>query len=441
MVSPKKYSGHRSRHHSKEKFHPKTAEHPEHKDKSWRYKYVHPSKKGKPNMPLIVGGGLILLLLLFGGYAVLQLLNTNSVVVTNHGNLSNMSKTNMTNMTNETLATDPNLLLYDAALQKSNYSICLQINDTRIRDKCLGNFSQKNSEACLEVNDTSERYGCISAFAKSRHLISFCDNIVNQSDVLKCKLSVDQCYGLNDTKLKLCKAEQYNDTTLCSGDSQCILNFAKYKNDSSYCNAFTSDYNQNSCKSYMTGTDYCKGMGDTNAGQLCYMKLAEYTLDSSYCSHTVQYTYAQNECYYRVAMETKNFNLCEKEDLTYRWKCYKDYAEKYSDPTGCMKIDPLAEIHYNNCFIHLSVATHNASLCVYLPLYIREKCYASAILGKDRTIMFPADNCKGVTDDAWKTFCYRELAMRTNSTSYCSYIDNDYSKNECIKDVNARLVK
>lgn len=442
----RKYSGHHSKNDSKEHYHLKSKSYKntqsEHKskDKNWRYKYIDSSNKKKYNfgVPILIGS-IIIILLFLGGYFILQSGGTTHVFPPNHpgGVLNNITNASNAITSNNLNKTDPNILLYESAVQKSNYSICLLINDTHVQDECLGTFSNTSVEACSKLNNISKRYDCISQFAKSNNLISLCNylngtNETNGTDyVSKCKLSVDSCYGLNGTDLSLCKAKEYNDSTLCFDDQSCILGFVKYKNDSTYCDAFNGVYNIRSCKSYITGTDYCAQLDDSNTKQLCYMKLAQYTLDSSYCQNTVKYTYAQNECYYRVALGAKDPNLCKYEDLTYRSKCYEDYAEKYSDPTGCMEIDPLAKIHYNNCFIHLSLQTHNASLCVYLPAYLRESCYASAIYD-NTTYVYPASNCDKITDQAWKTACYQALASRTNDTAYCNYIENDYSKQRCL---------
>ena len=404
-----------------------------------RYNYVHPSKKKKSiALPLFLGT-LVLIFIFIGGYLLLQpvLNNTNISNTNNISGVGNASQ-NSTNANNSNLLVNDSshldLIIYNSALKQNNYTICWKISNASLKDKCYAHFSNQSLDACVNIVNVTLKYPCITKFAKSKHMFSICDKLgTNNSQlVLKCKKYVDICYGLNGTVLSTCKAEQYNDSTLCERNTDCLLNFSLYQKDPSYCDEMSGTYNKYACRSYILKSDYCKNLNDdSNTKQMCYMKLAEYTSNASYCKYTTEYTYAQNECYYRVALKSKDMSLCEKEDLTYRWKCYEDYAEKYKDPKGCMKIDPLAEIHYNNCFIHLSIWTHNASLCEYLPIYLKERCYASAVYG-NLTYVFPVSNCEGIKDVSWKNACFKSLVERTNDTSYCNYIQDDGYKQICL---------
>lgn len=404
---------------------------PQHKRK---YKYIPPHKKRKTldmrkytTVGATLGVTAIIIVLLLIGYFMVA-----KGPVNEEENTKTQIEENKTisNETSNKTVSIPEFDKYIKATSSGNVSMCLNISNNATKEMCLENLSSNSIEACKLLQNATKKMKCITKLAKEKNILALC-NYIDGEKQDECKKSVNACYGLNGTAFRTCMAKEHDNIDMCEDDKECMIKYVSYKNNSEYCEAFGNEPTIMACKGYLSGSDKCKDIENKGNKEFCYRKLAEFTKQSDYCSYIKKDTYHYNQCYYKIALDTGKYELCEKIDLAYKWDCYKDYAEKYKDPKGCMKIHPMATNAYNNCFINTSIATHNASLCTYLPGYLIEKCYASAIYN-DPTYIYPKENCEGILNKAWKNACYTELAIRTKNKTYCNYIGDDAPRDRCI---------
>ena len=158
----------------------------------------------------------------------------------------------------------------------------------------------------------------------------------------------------------------------------------------------------------------CGAAQSRDSRSFCYARLAELLNDSTLCSK-VEDGYTGSECFYDVAVRTKDPSLCShvsSDPFQYysRDVCYTMLAELRNDSTLCSNVQDTSKS--NSCFYHMALRMKDPSLC---------------------TRVAPAD------PNYSRDFCYGGVALLTHNTALCSKITESWRQEACIQHIQDEL--
>jgi len=374
------------------------------------------------------------------------------------------------------------LKFYCKAQKENDAEKCLEINDYNLQRECIASFD--NLELCNQAADT---YGCYEEFAVKKADPSLC---LSGDDLCKINVAVENkkpsiCENVEDKNTCYEQiAEIIADPSLCHKLSKgktihdmnnvdlCLQNAAKASGDESICDGIGETVPRDGCKLYVR-TD--------NAIKTGNPKLCENNFEN----------YGENiDCYYRVALKTKDYHVCETIDKlegeydTYTSKCYKnvllakqeefidqpesnitlpknnyckfesqfdstpELSELYCEMDTTLQYQQcqlLDKSYKPACYVHMTTILDNQLACLNLAdEYDQKVClrtYAEVKHDPKICKLLPEDaqdsciiNVAGVNEQSCSDFseperCYFEKAKETGDESYCNKItdkDNFY---------------
>lgn len=330
------------------------------------------------------------------------------------------------NATNAGAACDDECLI-KAAIRNSDSGFCKNVSNARW-DECWLIFSNAELPACLELRNYALKKECVDDFAVFRKNATLC-GALEEVDKTACEEEVNPpCMNISKgLERELCLAYRNNNSDYCAS-SECLLIYAKGRNDPSVCEALASETEKTACLSVLEGSNRCSQLSGV-AADYCYSILAQYSNDFTYCG-LIQSGIHKYDCYLSAAIEEKNKTYCEKSDLEYRWDCYTNYSLETGDLDGCLAIDEqYATGSRDGCIGDYAETFGAPAACDYLSnIYMRTNCYGNIILGN---YTMTVEKCSAISQADWKDKCFTRAASDVGDATICSYILGDYERKRC----------
>lgn len=318
--------------------------------------------------------------------------------------------------------------LLNAAVGAKNASMCLAISANATVQACYWQLSNVSLEACMALLNQSLRESCIPAYAAASGNLSLCDLL--ESGRSACRKGVDPCADATD--LKLCRALDEEDPSLCGGEVSCLVNYSMIGADESGCSLIAERAVSTACKSAAKYTDSCSSLSADAERDYCYQLFAIYSNDVYTCtqiSYNSKYAYM---CLTHFAISRNDLTICNNErlDLNDKWACYRNYSLATGDLQGCLAIDPLASTNQFLCSFEYAKKFGDPSACEIISILASKKtCYEGAIVYSNSNLDW--HNCGGVTNFVWRNKCYTESAKLYGDASICNNIDEAFAKETC----------
>ncbi|MEM3372953.1 MAG: hypothetical protein QXF76_01930, partial [Candidatus Anstonellales archaeon] len=156
---------------------------------------------------------------------------------------------------------------FEKAVTERNVSFCNAIVSYDLKDKCYSRIallSKQNIEYCFEVRDSSKRQECYYSVATTFNESSFCKRISDLALLRKCMENIkSSCYLLTTgDEVNKCLSLEVNNSLLCEGNEDCLLEFSIKFNNILTCDSISSELNNKACLTIVSGSDYCVGIKD-----------------------------------------------------------------------------------------------------------------------------------------------------------------------------------
>ncbi|MEM3555383.1 MAG: hypothetical protein QXF56_01535 [Candidatus Micrarchaeia archaeon] len=134
----------------------------------------------------------------------------------------------------------------------------------------------------------------------------------------------------------------------------------------------------------------------------------------------------KDNCLMMVASETMNISKCgEIEKASVAEQCYSLLLSKGVAPNAsiCQKLSGVLK---EECFSRLAVSSNDSSYCMRMETsYYRDNC-----LSKLAVSLLRPDLCEGISANASRSACknqiYSELAIKNREPQYCEMLISDY---------------
>jgi hypothetical protein len=166
-----------------------------------------------------------------------------------------------------------------------DYARCNELSDYLQRDSCLEIFASEHAapNICLNISTNLYQDACFTDIAMKTKDASICSRMI----CYECINDRENCY-LRVANATLDPAPCARITVLATEDL-CYLTVAKTSSNPSYCSPMQNNYDRNTCYSSVI-------YGQSFAPSACA---------------DINYTNWQDECYQKVAINTKNSTLCQ----------------------------------------------------------------------------------------------------------------------------------
>ncbi|MBI5223681.1 hypothetical protein HY990_04635 [Candidatus Micrarchaeota archaeon] len=395
---------------------------------------IPPLRSKKSNLPALLGVVFVLLLVVALGIFIFAPKETSIAPPVSVPNTSvsqppiPVPNTSIINVTVN--ASCDSACLLSRAIAEKNPDFCTLIQNSSLRSSCINNISLVSLSACRLVDDQSKRDLCLLYFAQNTSDVSLCDSL-SASNRSTCRSSVDYCSG---SKSPLsCNAIRSSDISLCSDDSNCIIDFAMAKNDLSVCSSIAQIQLSAACTSSVKKSDDCYSLSVSLHRDLCRQIYAQKTNQLVLCREISSGVYA-SRCLAYFAINQSNVSLCSYSGtvaLDDLWSCYINYSLETGDSRGCFNIDALAVNNRFNCAFNTAKLHGDPSACEAISdLGTREVCY-QAVLIYNPIILKPS-TCAAISQFQWRNKCYNEAAKVYNNVSYCAFADDQPAKDTCV---------
>lgn len=302
---------------------------------------------------------------------------------------------------NETLVCDDSCFI-SLALKNANSSFCKNIS-TKRSDECWQMFSTFELSSCLELKNYSLKKNCIDIFIIANRNASLCDYLEGVDKEQCEKRSFQPCINVSKTESELCLALAYENLSYCS-KMNCIISYAKERNNISACDTVPSDPEKYACKSVILNSNQCSLLSEVNTLNYCYQLVAQFSNDYSYCRRIVNDTIYQYACYLSAAIKTNNLSYCANTDLNYRGACYTNYSLETGNINGCIAANSTFTVGTaDGCLRMFALKFSDPSACNYISdLDIRTNCYANTIF---QTSNLTIEKCSAVLHPSWRDKC------------------------------------
>lgn len=194
-------------------------------------------------------------------------------------------------------------------------NVCDNISSTYSRDSCLFNIAQKDPKPsiCELISEEVFKEGCYRLVALEKSDVSFCEKITSPNERTWCLIDL---------------SKRIDDVSLCEmikESSPAETEESKYECYISFYEKFPERFVQENCENLKEFfKDYCylnKGVKEKNLNNCEKIKIKEIR---NYCTYKVlvlnddprceliEFLRYRNECYFTIAISTKNSLLCEK---------------------------------------------------------------------------------------------------------------------------------
>ncbi len=291
---------------------------------------------------------------------------------------------------------------------------CKEITDLAVRDLCYQEIAVKNNDytICANVSTrfvkgTYVRNTCYLSFAKTKVI---CSKLIGGFDAYRCyddvgrsELDYTACMQIDDNQNK----------------ANCLDYVARNSSDVSICDLITdiNSVQANACISYVAvqspSATVCPKLTDYAKRNNCYYRLALNTKDSTACAQIIGDRKLKDFCLLRVAVLSYDSSICSgisADDFNYLDNCRKPIAEHNYDLNLCEMMYNTS--NYINCFVNIALSLGKPEVCVQMQ--------------NDRFVGFLYDNV---------SLCYRDFAVSLGDSTYCSLIDNNALYSECVNEI------
>ncbi|MEW6528953.1 MAG: hypothetical protein AB1391_03625 [Candidatus Micrarchaeota archaeon] len=328
---------------------------------------------------------------------------------------------------NETFLCDDACFL-SLAIEKADSSFCKNISPKR-SDECWQMFSNFELSSCLNLKNYSAKKNCINVFINESKNLSLC-NYLEGVDKDQCeKKTYRPCINVSESENELCFALTYNDSSYCT-KTDCIITYAKRRNDILACDVLSSNSEKYACKSVVTNFDQCSILSGVYTLNYCYQLAAQYSNDYSYCDLITDEGAYQYTCYLNAAIKTGKYSYCAKTGLEYRGKCYNEYSLETMDINGCLAANSTYTTGTaDGCLRAFALKFSEPSACNYISsISIKTNCYANTIF---QTFNLTIEKCSGIGHQDWKDRCFTETAKIHDNLAICEKILGRDELNRC----------
>ncbi len=375
------------------------------------------SKKEIENLPLIIGGLLLIAILLGGGLFVLMMNKPAPYVAPPiiNGNTTANTSQNQTPIIPEPQCGDECNL--EKATESGNAIFCGFITNTSVVQKCYDTLSSTSLEACRLVTNNSLLNECITRFARTKDDTSICSALPSaQRDA--CVAQSDSC--LRSSTPALCSALKTNEPTRCGSDQTCLLSYGMNKQDSTACQLITTPAATRACLSIIAGKDSCNDYLPTGAERDYCHSIYGINTNSSLACYLINTNspYAV-ECYGTLAARAGNISICDTFILEDKWTCYRGYALYSGDLMGCKLISRWAPTSIFLCAFDYAKKYGDPSACELTveTLANRFVCYQGSIWYDNQKLQ--TSKCAGVSSIEYRNRCYLEAARLNKDVGIC----------------------
>lgn len=252
---------------------------------------------------------------------------------------------------------------YDIAITL-NEARCDSVTETLHRDNCYNVLvqygSKKSSEICRKITTEELRDTCLLSVARDTHNATLCEEI----GTIRHKNS---CYAYSAQSKKY--LEKCYETTNTYSKNTCITNIALAEKEAFICNRISNDdlnSNKDDCFERVatdTGNySACLSIEDTNKEAQCLRYIALSTNNPSVCTIIKEEDW-RDDCYLLTIEQKEHKYLCAKiADEYQKSNCYYNLVTGSEDLETCKNIIT-APYFKNACFYKIGVETKNYNVC------------------------------------------------------------------------------
>jgi hypothetical protein len=208
-----------------------------------------------------------------------------------------------------------------------------------------------NPDYCYTVTDTNQDR-CFFEVGKVLNDSSVCNNIIStQIPCYDCPTLKDECFdffGKNELKEEYCNQINNNNTK-----NNCYIYIAIEKQNVSLCEFVLEKY---------------KGIRE------CENQVAVATQELNICNQ-LTYILERELCYKQLGIATMNLSVCNLivDTDQYKKECYYGVAKNNQDTNICYQYSKFLDIEY--CLTEIAKITHNSTLCKDIKtVWLKEDC-------------------------------------------------------------------
>jgi hypothetical protein len=274
-----------------------------------------------------------------------------------------------------------------------NASICGQIAYAQLHDSCITGIAESVSNVMLCGQDSSAGYrtACILSISNSTHDAEDCA-LVGAPYNSTCVYDVESSLGFPSAQ----GCTPIENATL---RHECTYlydyGYAAASGNAGYCAALPYARNMTLLSAMLTGTN-------TSSSQLMELSVINAT--------------PQNYCYYRLAVQTHNSNLCNDTSGFINQLCEKALSGVVAPPNATANMT-------------------NVTACLKVPSDLRVAC-EYGMLSAEATSSKNISKCMQIANitgsPLYQYSCITTFATHYDEQSYCSYISNSMVEQECV---------
>lgn len=392
-----------------------------HADTKDRYKYAMPREKQKM---LWANAACVALIILVTAFIIFFLLYSGKIPENQESGL--FDEIGETSMGSQPPCGD-DCLLQNAIADRAAAS-CVDIANESKRQDCYVRIAAYSVETCLKLENYSQKKSCTVFHAVRLDNAELCTDL-NASDREQCISQADSCYAAAPAEKPSCKALSQKDYRFCEKESECILLFAQQNGDVTACNELTTRLKRNICVSIALKKDECASLPSGDEIDSCREAYALRTNQSSVCSFIAMDSGHMLNCYSHFAVQGRNMNLCSGMGPAMQWNCYREYARRTGDMTGCTRIINSSATR-EFCFMDIAKIFGNPQACEFLAPdpETRQTCFTGAIQNNS---MLVHDKCANLSRGEWSMRCYANAAKLERNISVCDLQDDKAGAKFC----------
>lgn len=336
---------------------------------------------------------------------------------------------------------------YAVAITNKDPLPCFKIQEDALRNKCLSltAVKAKSLEGCLaikpiDVNSQFLRDQCLIDLAGALKDISICNRV--SGSVRDDKIMIDNCYlklfdankhasfcrnllGL-DAKagcIASAKKGKIQDDCLQLKDQNatdvCLRQTSYELKDYKVCLPIVDTNNHQECLWSLVDTNatkpLCDGLSEYRKKNSCFHKAGKREKATANCTSIVGDRLLQAQCYYDVAVITKNAIPCDSispQERDLADVCYSGTAFLKLEPALCEKVVNVST--YYNCFLDIAIKLNDNNVCTMM---VKK--------------FFPS-----YSNYQFDSLCLKDFAVETKQDFLCNKITQTDVKEAC-KDGNA----
>lgn len=305
----------------------------------------------------------------------------------------------------------------------------------------FSNPAAQGVDACNGILLKHQRYSCLASLALRSGNESMCGSIGDTIMHDSCVLSV---------------AENTRNTSKCAGINAtsydyvyCVLNVGKDYETASYCSKLQEPYGSQCSYDFAMRTGYvngtiCGDISNSTLGALCDNMTDFVGAISIPSAARCASLPASNDTLLMEAMasyNTANTTFAylsavgyQRLNITPRDYCYITVANATMNSSICaLTGDSIAEQACNATASPRNstpVHTNATAACASVPSYLKDGCIYSVII-QNAVGFRNLSACEGISQAQYRDSCFAALANQYSNASYCGYISNVSTRNNC----------